>query len=163
MARYLLDTNIIRFYIENRPEAVNFIDSRLENGDTFFISSVVKGELRAQIPALNRKEITAVRSLLLAFPTLSDTGLKKAHALRYFSTRLQKYHEKINHPTIPKRIGLADAEIAVSAYKEGIPLITHNIKDFTVIRFLGIELYDPMADKVYLPIRDITSLPDYYY
>ena len=109
MKRYLIDTNIIRFYIEGNPEVNKFWVECEANDDTLLLSMVTVGELRSQMIEIHPKHKSALRTLIKAFPTIEVMGSedRKAHAYRKMARCIRSMHEqeKKAFPTEIARIG----------------------------------------------------------
>jgi predicted nucleic acid-binding protein len=166
MSRYLLDTNIIRFYAEKVPEVEKFIDQSILSGNTFFISETVKYEIESQFVEMKKREVAAAKKLIKILQPIEIElkDFKRAHLYRRQGRKIRKYHKEWKRPATPRLPGLADSLIAIAALNEKINIITNNTKDFHLARFLGSTLYCPIRDKHFLPIffRDVNKLPTKY-
>lgn len=171
MKRYLIDTNIIRFYIEGILEVIKFWEECEANDDTLLLSMVTVGELRSQMIEVHPKHKSALRTLIKAFPTIevTDSADRKAHAYRKMARCIRSVHEQEKKPFKPKLPELADAKIAVDAINEQIEIVTNNTKDFQIARFFGVSLYDPIRDIRFAAIEKTNEakpkwiLPDVKY
>ncbi|MFS1514809.1 type II toxin-antitoxin system VapC family toxin [Chengkuizengella sp. SCS-71B] len=155
MKRYLIDTNIVRFYIQGNTQVETFMKQCEVNDDILLISMVTVGELRSQLIEINSKHRPALRRLIKTFPKIevTDPEDKKAHAYRRMARKIRAQHQKEKKPYQPKLPGLADSKIAVDAINEQLDIITNNTKDFQIARFFGISLYDPIRNLWYYPIK----------
>lgn len=161
MTRYLIDTNIIRFYLANHPAVVEFWEKSRNQGDTFLLSQVTVGELRSQLVELSHHHRSALRRLIKAFPTINSSDIhdNRAHAYRRAARSIRVKHEIFNRPAKPRLPGLADAKIAVDAITEEIPIVTNNTKDFHIARFFGVGIYDPVRNVWFEPIEKTNRSP----
>jgi predicted nucleic acid-binding protein len=166
MTRYLLDTNIIRFYAEKVPEVERFIDQSLAKGVTFFINETVQYEIESQFVEMNKSEKKAAKLLIKnLLPIEVETrDFRRAHLYRRQGRKIKQYHKKWNKPQTLTLPGLADSFIAVAAINEQIGIVTNNLKDFHLARYFGITLYEPLSNAIYRPInfRDPESIPNEY-
>lgn len=161
MTRYLIDTNIVRFYIEGNKEVEAFWDKCKKNNDTLLLSMVTVGELRSQIDEIKEKHRPALRQLIKAFPKIeaTDPEDRKTHAYRRMARIIRAQHQKEKKAHQPRLPGLADAKIAVDAINEQIDIITNNTRDFHIARFFGISLFDPIREIWFHPIERTNSNP----
>ncbi|MTT32911.1 hypothetical protein GMB86_12930 [Terrilactibacillus sp. BCM23-1] len=73
MTRYLINTNIVRFYIESNKEVDVFWEKCKQNNDTLLLSMVTVGELKSQIDEVKKKHRLALRQLIKSFPKIPAT------------------------------------------------------------------------------------------
>lgn len=161
MARYLIDTNIVRFYVEGNKEVEAFWDKCRQNNDTLLLSMVTVGELRSQMVVIKQQYRKPLRQLIQAFPHIpaTDPNDQRAHAYRRYARMIRLMHENQHKSHQPRLPALADAKIAVDALKEEITIVTNNTKDFHIARFLGAAVYDPIRDLWFYPIERTNTRP----
>ncbi|AJH63793.1 hypothetical protein bcere0016_43280 [Bacillus cereus 95/8201] len=164
MTSYLIDTNIIRYYVENKYDIETFFEQCERNNDSIYISSIVLGEIKAQRFELNKEQNISRRDLCDGFfpVSIEKTDIMALH-LRGFVRWLQQHHKAIRHPVNIVIPALSDAMIAIHAIKSGLTLVTHNVKDFSVVRFFGITIYDPVTNIYYGPIKKDRTKRGYYW
>ncbi|MDO3408138.1 hypothetical protein QWJ34_00005, partial [Saccharibacillus sp. CPCC 101409] len=143
---------------------VEFFKRCRSEGDDFFISTTTWNELRRQDILLPAKQKEILKLFLRAFDPISpeDRYDRRATNLRRFVTWMKEHHRKThcsNSPVVP---ALADAQICVVGLQEQMTIATHNVKDFSVVRFLGLEVYNPVTGRHYPPIK-LTKQPPYYW
>jgi len=130
MNYYLLDTNIVIYYLGNVSEVVNFFDVLYPQNNKFFFSFISRIELLGY-KNLNQKEKNAIRDF---FSDLEKSGM----------------NEKIEEITIEiqkqKRIKIPDAIIASTALYTNSTLVTRNTKDFEGIE--NLELFNPFEEDI---------------
>ncbi|MDQ0156517.1 type II toxin-antitoxin system VapC family toxin [Robertmurraya andreesenii] len=166
MARYLIDTNVIRLYVDRQPEVESFIESSLAKNDTFFIPETVKYEILSQFVEMKKHEVVAARKLIAAFQPIEVelSDFKRAHLYRRQGRKIRKYHNGWKKPQTPALPGLADSFIAVTAINEKIDLVTNNLKDFHLLRFFGRTIIEPITRERYGPIdfKNKNTIPNEY-
>lgn len=96
MARYLIDTNIVRFYIEEQKQVTEFLNQCKQNNDTLLLSMVTVGELQSQLFEIKPKYRPALRNFIKAFPKIeaTDPEDRKAHAYRRMARAIRTQHAK---------------------------------------------------------------------
>ena len=107
---YLVDTNIIIYYLEGEPAAVSFLHKNREN---LAISSITWMETLAY--SFSEDEELLVRAFLKEFRIIDI-----ASPIMELSVTLRR----------KKKMKLPDAIIAASAIHHNLTLLTRNIKDF---------------------------------
>ena len=108
--RYLLDTNILIYYLQKRKEAVEFL---ITNREECALSIIVYYEvLNFPYSEENARE---VKYFLEAFPILD---LSKTIVNQAFENRRRK------------KIKMADNFILATAQTHGLTIVTNNAKDF---------------------------------
>ncbi|TGK06646.1 type II toxin-antitoxin system VapC family toxin [Leptospira semungkisensis] len=130
MSKYLLDTNICIYIINQRPPVVQekFKKITLEN---IYISSVTEFELHYGIQKSHKKEQnTKVLSEFLSYLNLLPYGSREAQ----ISARIRFQLEKQGKP-----IGPFDLLIASQAIANDCILVTNNEKEFKRIKELKTE------------------------
>lgn len=135
MTIYLLDTNILSYFIRGCHAALNEKVVQTLDAKQAITSAIVRAEMRfcqSRIP-LNDKRRRAIDLLLDQFPTLPWT---QAAADVYGSLKMQL--QSAGRP-----IGELDTQIAAHALAENLILVTHNTRHFE--RIAGLKLEDWMV------------------
>ena len=155
MTRYLLDTNILRYYFESRSEVEIFFNNCRIQGDDFLISYITYEEIRLQMKNLDKLKRKELLEFLSVLPrtTVTSRKSKRTFAFRRYWGYVNSYHESQSKGKKLKKISYEDAAIAVDAVDEGVDIITHNTKDFHLARFLGVSLYDPVNEEWYYKVE----------
>ena len=135
MIRYLLDTNIVSYFIKGVNDGLIV---RMERGfktQNMAISAVTRAELRFGVEMMDANDRRRMRiTLLLAdLPALPWTA---AAADRFGDIKAQLQRKG-------KPIGEFDTQIAAHALAEGLILVTHNTRHFE--RVPGLKLEDWMG------------------
>jgi tRNA(fMet)-specific endonuclease VapC len=114
---YLLDTNVVSYFLENRPPEVRLRLSRA-GPDATAISAITEAELRyglAKKPGAIRQRIPVERFLADAVIFPWDS----AAARRYADLRAEQEHKG-------KPLSVEDSMIAAHALSLGLTLVTHD-------------------------------------
>ena len=135
MTRYLLDTNIVSYFVKGTNDG---LVNRTESGfkqQNIAISAVTRAELRFGIEMMDAKDKRRARITLLLndLPTL-PWGSAAADLFGQIKAQLQRQG---------KPIGDLDTQIAAHALSEGLILVTHNTQHFD--RISGLKLEDWMV------------------
>jgi predicted nucleic acid-binding protein len=114
----LVDTNIVSYIFRHDSRAVPYVKRHLNNR-LWFISFMTQGELyrwpiRGQWGEDRRNRL---------FSYLAKYGVLESNV-----TICQRWADIMERKGFP--IGDADAWIAATAIAYGLPLVTHNVKDF---------------------------------
>lgn len=119
---YLLDTNVLIYYLRNEHSVVRRIDERLRH-NTVLISSIVEAEVLSW-PELTERDQHNIEHALASIPSIPVDSVigRIAAELR------RKY-----------KIHLLDGLIAATAIRTHATLITRNTKDFRSIEELQLE------------------------
>lgn len=119
---YVLDTNIIIYYLDGESKIVSLVKKIFQAGLPVYISTITETELFS-FPDLNEQKAQDIDAFLnLALIASVDSQIaRQAGQIR------RKYHLK-----------LADSLIAATAVKFNSILLTRNIKDFK--RILSLKL-----------------------
>jgi tRNA(fMet)-specific endonuclease VapC len=135
MIRYLLDTNIVSYFVKGINDG---LIKRMERGfkaQNMAISAVTRAELRLGLEMMDanggrRKRITLLMDHLPALPWTAAA----ADLFEGIKTRLQRKGQPI---------GEFDTQIGTHALAEGLILVTHNTRQFE--RITGLKLEDRMG------------------
>lgn len=135
VTRYLLDTNILSYFIKGISPALTRRMARATQAPTVVTSAICRAELRygQSLMAPNDKRRVPIELLLLELPALPWTA---AAADRYGALRAL-----LKRNGTP--VGELDTQIAAHALAEGLILVTHNTRHFEQIA--GLKLEDWMA------------------
>ena len=135
MIEYLLDTNILSYFIRGRHTGLNAHLVEAIGREKAGISAIVRAEMRfgqsGMLP--NDKRRRAIDLLLDQLPTLPWTAAA-ADAYGSLKTHLQSDGQPI---------GELDTQIGAHALAEGLILVTHNTRHFE--RIPGLKLEDWMV------------------
>ncbi len=125
MNRYLLDTNILIYYL-NGEASVQSIFDEIERGDAVGFYCPLSWIELLCYPAITEEQANEMRQFLrmLSPVVLTESVLDCAAEIR------RNY-----------RVRLADAAIAACALVEGCMLVTRNVDDFS--RIDGLNLVNP--------------------
>ena len=135
MTRYLLDTNIVSYFVKGINDG---LVTRMERGfkaQNIAISTVTRAELRFGMEMMDAKDKRRTRITLL---------LNDLPALPWNSAAADLFGEiKARLQRQGKPIGELDTQIAAHALSEGLILVTHNTRHFD--RIAGLKLEDWMV------------------
>jgi tRNA(fMet)-specific endonuclease VapC len=131
MLKYLLDTNILAYYVRQSHPALNARFERTSLANTAAISVITRAEAMYGIALMDKqdKRRKTIPALLSDLTTL-DWQSKHADTYVQIEAMLKK---------TGKSIGAFDAMIAAHAQVEKLILVTHNVKHFQRIAHLKIE------------------------
>jgi tRNA(fMet)-specific endonuclease VapC len=135
MTLYLLDTNILSYFIRGTSALLTRRMNKATQIQSIATSSICRAELRygqALMTAADKRRI-AIDLLLLEVPALPWTAAA-ADAYADIAATLKKQG---------KPIGELDTQIAAHALAEGLTLVTHNTRHFKNVP--GLNLQDWMA------------------
>jgi predicted nucleic acid-binding protein len=132
---YLLDTNILSYFIKGVSPALTRKMAKAMQAQTVVTSAICRAELRygQGLMATADKRHTAIDLLLLELPALPWT----AAAADHYGT-LRSQFKRQGTP-----IGEFDTQIAAHAWVENLILVTHNTKHFE--RVEGLKMQDWLA------------------
>ena len=135
MMRYLLDTNIVSYFVKGISDGLVARMARGFKAQDIAISAITRAELRFGVDMMDAKDRRRARILLLlgTLPTLPWT----AEAADYFG-QIKAQLQRQGTP-----IGDLDTQIGAHALAEGLTLVTHNTRHFE--RIAGLKLEDWMA------------------
>ncbi len=133
--RYLLDTNIVSYYVRRSSAALEDRVSDALKNQTIAISVLTRAELRFGQAGMQTddKRRSFIDHFLIRLPNLVWTSNA---ADRYGD--IKALHKRQGTP-----IGEIDTQIAAHALAEGLILVTHNTKHFDKVP--GLELEDWMV------------------
>jgi predicted nucleic acid-binding protein len=135
MILYLLDTNIVSYYLRRSSPALEDKVSAMLKAQSCAISSLTRAELRfgqACMPAEDRRRVL-IDHFLLRLPNLEWTSQAADHY-----GQIKALHKRQGTP-----IGELDTQIAAHALAEDLILVTHNTRHFEKVP--GLKLEDWMA------------------
>ena len=121
MAKYLLDTNIIIYYLNDDQTAIDFIDSNL---DDISISSITY--LEVLVFSYTEEEDKKVRNFLDFFTLLNMD-------MSVIDIAINTYRNK--------KVKMADNLIGSTAKLHGLTLVTRNIDDFKNMNLNILNIY----------------------
>lgn len=131
MSLYLLDTNIVSYYLRRSSDKLEKrLDKELAKA-TCAISAVTRAELRygqSCMPQADRRR-ELIDDFLRQLPTLAWSR-QAADKFGVLKAELRR---------VGRPIGDFDTQIAAHALVEGRSMITHNTKHFGVVEGLSIE------------------------
>ena len=132
MIEYLLDTNILSYFIRGRHADLNARLTQSIERDNACMSVMVRAEMRFGQNGMpvNDKRRQAIDLLLDQIPALPWTAAA-ADAYGLLKVQLQ---------STGRPIGELDTQIAAHALAEGLILVTHNTRHFD--RIAGLQLED---------------------
>ena len=130
-ARYLLDTNIVSYYLR-RSSAL--LEQRVARGlqkQTVVISALTRAELRFGQVAMvaDDRRRALIDQFLQQLPNLPWTEQAADHY-----GEIKGQHKRLGTP-----IGELDTQIAAHAVAEGLTLVTHNTRHFERVQGLALE------------------------
>ena len=134
MIEYLLDTNILSYFIRGRHAELNSRVTEAIERERACVSVIVRAEVRFGQSGMlaNDKRRRAIDLLLDQLPALPWTAAA-ADAYGTLKAQLQ---------STGRPIGELDTQIAAHALAEGLVLVTHNTRHFD--RIAGLKLEDWM-------------------
>jgi len=121
MAKYLLDTNIIIYYLNNDQTAIDFIDSNLDN---IAISTITY--LEVLVFSYDAEEDRKVRNFLDFFTLLNMD-------MNVIDIAINTYRNK--------KVKMADNLIGSTAKLHDLTLVTRNIDDFKNMNLNILNIY----------------------
>lgn len=132
MKLYLLDTNILSYFVKGLHPALHERMTQALRRQDIAISAITRAEIRygQGLMTANDKRRQRIDLLLHSMPTLAWTT---AAADRYGEVKAL-----LRRQGVP--IGEMDTQIAAHALAEGLPLVTHNTRHFE--RIPGLKLED---------------------
>ena len=135
MIEYLLDTNILSYFIRGRHADLNSRVMEAIERERACVSVIVRAEVRFGQSGMlaNDKRRRAIDLLLDQLPALPWTAAA-ADAYGTLKAQLQ---------STGRPIGELDTQIAAHALSEGLTLVTHNTRHFD--RITGLKLEDWMV------------------
>ncbi|MEK7529129.1 MAG: type II toxin-antitoxin system VapC family toxin [Patescibacteria group bacterium] len=125
MKKYLLDSNIVIYYLHGEPKVLSAIENMTKANACFYISMITWIEVLAG-SFKHEKSIDDMASEMDAFAVLPIDKVTGMEAGRLLQTSILS-GRKENFP---------DAVIAATAIVNDIPLLTNNPRDFKPFRGL---------------------------
>lgn len=113
----LVDTDVLVWVLRGRPEAGDWMRRTRRDGELLAISSISIAEIAGTTRSGERQE---VRRLLASLAPLPLT-MREAWQAAEFRRRFRRSHGSIE---------ISDYLIAATAFSEGLPLATLNVKHF---------------------------------
>ena len=134
MILYLLDTNIVSYYLRRSSAGLEVKLNQALRGDQCAVSVITRAELRYGQAAMaaEDKRRAFIDGFLVRVPNLPWTPAAADH---FGALKSQLKREG-------KPIGELDTQIAAHALAEGLILVTHNTRHFD--RITGLKLEDWM-------------------
>jgi len=120
--KYLVDTNIIIYYLDEEAKAINFIDNNIRHCAISIITF-----LEVLSFGYTQNEANKIREFLELFKIFDIDRKITDMAIANYQT---------------KKIKVADNLIASTAQYYNLTLVTRNVKDFRNIELNIINLYD---------------------
>jgi tRNA(fMet)-specific endonuclease VapC len=134
--RYLLDTNILIYVLNARPQHQAVLDRfNRERPDNMAVSSITLAELRFGLEKSSRRETTRDR-LNKVLAALNVVAFDERAAETY--GRIRAALESAGKP-----IGPLDTLIAAHAVSLNVTLITGNLREFSSVPALHVESWIP--------------------
>lgn len=134
--RYLLDTNILIYVLNARPQHQAVLDRfNRERPDNMAVSSITLAELRFGLEKSSRRETTRDR-LNKVLAALNVVAFDERAAETY--GRIRAALESAG-----KSIGPLDTLIAAHAVSLNVTLITGNLREFSSVPALHVESWIP--------------------
>lgn len=131
MIKYLVDTNILGYFVRNSSDVLQKRMLKALNKQEVAISAITRAETRfglALLPADDKRHRT-VDLLLHELPVLPWT-VEAADRYGEIAAHLQQTGQPI---------GEMDTQIAAHALVLGLPLVTHNTRHFKRVQGLKVE------------------------
>jgi predicted nucleic acid-binding protein len=131
MIRYLLDTNIVSYYLRRSyPELEQRMEAALKRGSCA-ISAMTRAELRFGQALMEQADARRV---------LIDLFIAKVPNLEWSLGAADTYGQiKALHKKQGTPIGELDTQIAAHALSSGLKLVTHNTRHFAHVPKLRLE------------------------
>ncbi len=124
MPKYLLDTNILIYYLNGDKTAIEFVDKNIDMCAMSIISY-----LEVLVYPYDEEEEKIVRDFLNLFRVY-------AVEMDIVNSAITAYRNK--------KINIADNLIGSTAKSRGLTLVTRNVADF---RAMALEILDPYAKR----------------
>ena len=131
MTGYMLDTDICSYIIKRRPES--FVDKFEEHAETLCVSVMTAAELRFGAEKLGRPGLVDLVEAFLERPAILDWTAE----VTFHYARVRSAIERIGKP-----IGNMDLLIAAHAVSQRLTLVTNNIKHYSHVPDLKIEMWN---------------------
>jgi hypothetical protein len=121
-----------------------------------FITEETHREIEVQREIMSATSPSAERALAnihqqcILSPIGYKSDIQREHLLRMAAAYIRKVYDP-DIPGISKRMtypGVSDARIILSAYDNGMPLVTYNLNEFFIYACMDQELYDSSTDEL---------------
>jgi predicted nucleic acid-binding protein len=132
---YLLDTDILRYYLDDIPEAIAFVSTLIPDGITVSIITYMElyqGTLQTPDPSQAQERLAALLETVPLLP-LSPAVARRCAYLR---EELKNQGKRVRQRTL-------DLLIAATALEHNLTLVTRNREDFADIPELQTLFYAP--------------------
>ena len=130
MTAYMLDTDISSYIIKRRPES--FTDRFEKRADALCVSVMTAAELRFGANKAARRELTDLVEAFLERLAILDWTADVTFHYATIRTAIERSGEPV---------GNMDLLIAAHAVSQGLTLVTNNIKHFSHVPKLKIEVW----------------------
>lgn len=130
MTVYMLDTDISSYIIQRRPES--FTDRFEKRADALCVSVMTAAELRFGANKAARRELTDLVEAFLERLAILDWTADVTFHYATIRTAIER---------ADKPVGNMDLLIAAHAVSQGLTLVTNNIKHFSHVPKLKIEVW----------------------
>jgi tRNA(fMet)-specific endonuclease VapC len=131
MTGYMLDTDICSYIIKRRPESL--ADKFEERAETLCVSVMTAAELRFGAEKLGRAALVELVEAFLERPAILDWTAE----VTFHYARVRSAIEGVGKP-----IGNMDLLIAAHAVSQRLTLVTNNIKHFSHVPDLKVEIWN---------------------
>lgn len=135
---FLLDTNVLSEWLRQRPDATVLAWQASWPADQFYVSAVTQAEmlLGAQILPAGARRAALLQALEAVF--VEDFAQR---VLPFDTAAAPLYAEVVAlRRAIGRPISQFDAQIAATARRHGLAVVTRNVADFTDC---GVDVIDP--------------------
>jgi tRNA(fMet)-specific endonuclease VapC len=131
MTGYMLDTDICSYIIKRRPESL--VDKFEERAETLCVSVMTAAELRFGAEKLGRADLVELVEAFLERPAILDWTAE----VTFHYARVRCAIERVGKP-----IGNMDLLVAAHAVSQRLTLVTNNIKHFSHVPDLKVEIWN---------------------
>jgi tRNA(fMet)-specific endonuclease VapC len=131
MTGYMLDTDICSYIIKRRPEPL--VGKFEEHADSLCVSVMTAAELRFGAEKLGRPGLFDLVEAFLERPAILDWTAE----VTFYYARIRSAVERVG-----KQVGYMDLLIAAHAVSRRLTLVTNNIKHFSHVPDLKVEIWN---------------------